>query len=585
MTFFRAKLRPVLILGIVLLSLFVPVMGVSAADPVVKFPDFGLEAAIRDAIKKPSGDIYRSDLQAITKISVNYRQIVNLSGLEYCTNCTDMDLRENLITDISPLGSLVNLNYLSLGDNQISDISPLSSLTNLRELDLYNNQISNIQPLSSLNQLTLIDLSNNRIVSISPLSSLKELTALSLFDNKISDITPLASLDKLTVIYLDSNQIADIAPLAANRGMSSNTLISVMDNPLNSKSINTYIPQLQDRGITVSYYGSAGAQTTATFKPAAKELPLIPDLSQRVWIFIGAGSVFAVILLIILIFFLPQHYHRLKKFEITDINEITEAARFRTFHDNTKEIAHNDIGLGVFCIIGGAVYVYLLGGLNIILVGIGLLLLAVGIWLKVTQSRTGLIFSIILILVFGGWIVGNAVLYIIGVVTALVNGDDYGVLTSSVVISLVIWIPFWFSFIKKTVIDAVKMFKNYAPKTVLKPANEALRKYDTLKKAIIYANHKKESDSVRFTTNSFQIAWRGKLDRCYGLLLSKSGDDFRIIRPEDIDVWDSAAAGTPLPAENNKDMNVALNEVVYNCSTDALSRARLRAWKKGTPLT
>jgi len=46
-------------------------------------------------------------------------------------------------------------------------------------------------------------------------------------------------------------------------------------------------------------------------------------------------------------------------------------------------------------------------------------------------------------------------------------------------------------------------------------------------------------------------------------LLSKSGDDFRIIRPEDIDVWSSTNDGASQPADNNKDMNVELNEVVY----------------------
>lgn len=53
---------------------------------VVNFPDTNLEAVIREAIGKPEGDIYQSDLEGLTKFSAEYKGIANLSGLEYCTN-------------------------------------------------------------------------------------------------------------------------------------------------------------------------------------------------------------------------------------------------------------------------------------------------------------------------------------------------------------------------------------------------------------------------------------------------------------------------------------------------------------------
>ena len=541
----RVKLLVCLFFTVITLALFLPVGAVSAADPVVNFPDTNLQAAIRDKINKPTGDIHQSDLENINGLLANYKNIGNLTGLEYCINLQVLDLSSNQIQDISLLAYLKNLDLLNLDSNNINDISPLASLTNL--VDLF--------------------LSSNQIKDISPLASLTNLDDLHLLSNQINDISPLLSLTNLTSLYLE-------------------------DNPLYLTSINTYIPRLKDRGVTVFYYPSVSfypsdtgqTTSTSTAKSPSSDQSLIPAPSPLVWIFIGIGGILAVTLLIMLIFFVPQHFNRLKKFEITDVTETTAAARFRTFHNNTRGIAHKDIGLGIFCVVAGGFYVWLLGGLNIILIGIGLLLLVGGIWLKVTQNRGGLVLSIVLMLVFGAWIVGNTVFNVIWIVNAFVNNIDIGGGAAYTVFSLVLWIPFWFSFIKETIIDAIKHFKNYSLKTVPKPTDKALRTFDALKKTIIYANYKKETDSVRFSAQPFFLAWLGKLDRRYGLLLSKSGDDFRIIRPEDIDVWSSTNDGASQPADNNKDMNVELNEVVYNCTVDALSRSRLLAWKKGTPI-
>ena len=72
------------------------------ADEVVILPDPNLEVAIREAIDKPIGDIYQSDLEELTEFSASERNIVNLSGLEHCTNMTSLDLGYNQISDISP---------------------------------------------------------------------------------------------------------------------------------------------------------------------------------------------------------------------------------------------------------------------------------------------------------------------------------------------------------------------------------------------------------------------------------------------------------------------------------------------------
>lgn len=69
----------------------------------VTFIDPNLEAAIREAIGKVTGSICRWDLEGLTSLSASERNIADLTGLEYCTNLTELDLRGNEISDISPL--------------------------------------------------------------------------------------------------------------------------------------------------------------------------------------------------------------------------------------------------------------------------------------------------------------------------------------------------------------------------------------------------------------------------------------------------------------------------------------------------
>ena len=146
-----------LILAIILISLLAFLLPVSivSADEVVTFPDPNLEAAIREAIGKPSGDIYQSDLVGLTSFTAESRSITNLAGLEHCTGLTYLYLWDNQISSIWSLSNLTGLTELYLAQNQISSISPLSGLTSLIHLNLGGNHISSLSPLSGLILLAL----------------------------------------------------------------------------------------------------------------------------------------------------------------------------------------------------------------------------------------------------------------------------------------------------------------------------------------------------------------------------------------------------------------------------------------------
>lgn len=228
--------------------------GVCGATVVV-FPDPNLEAAIREAINKPTGDILVTDLLGLTSFTAHSRAIQNLTGLEYAVNLEWLDLTSNQISSMSPLAGLTKLQVLYLQSNQITGIFSLSSITSLQFLDLYNNQISDLGPLSSLGSLSSLNLGSNQISDIVPLVGLTNLTYIGLSSNQVSDITALSGLTNLAYIDLSSNQVTDVSPLVANAGLDAFDYVRLEGNSLTQDALCIDIPALQARGVTVSFDG------------------------------------------------------------------------------------------------------------------------------------------------------------------------------------------------------------------------------------------------------------------------------------------------------------------------------------------
>ena len=267
-------------------------------DTPVNIPDRNFRAKIEAELGKPAGDaITVEDMQSLRELDASHANISDLTGLEYATNLTHLSLIDNTLSDISalagltnltgldlfgnnisdlsPLAGLINLTSLDLMDNSVSDISALAGLTNLTWLNLIDNSVSDISALAGLTNLTFLDLSKNNISDISASAKLTNLTRLALYDNTLSDISALSGLTNLEGLYLGKNalsdisalsgltnliqlwlrgnNISDISPLVANTGLGSGDCVEVWGNPLSDESINTHIPALQSRGVTVHF--------------------------------------------------------------------------------------------------------------------------------------------------------------------------------------------------------------------------------------------------------------------------------------------------------------------------------------------
>ena len=273
-------------------------MANTTGSQMVDIPDRSLRNSIEEALGKESGGpITEAEMATLTQFSALSASISDLTGLEFATNLTSMNLEANAISDLSVLSCLINLTTLKLSDNSISDLSALCGLTNLKLLTLYKNSVSDISALSGLTNLTVLNLMENSISDISALSRLTNLTVLNLGENSISDISALLGLTNLTLLWLEKNSISDISalsrltnltslyleknsisdistlsglcsltwlcleansvsdllPLLTNTGLGKESMVYLEGNRLSYPSIYTYIPALQSRGVKVHF--------------------------------------------------------------------------------------------------------------------------------------------------------------------------------------------------------------------------------------------------------------------------------------------------------------------------------------------
>jgi internalin A len=148
---------------------------------VVSIPDANLLQAIRDALGKQEGDITTDDMLSLMSLTAAGLSIGDLTGLEFATNLTFLDLSSNTFSDFSPISDLTGLIELQLRGLNLSDLNLLSGMSNLEILNISSSIFSDLNPLSGL----------------SGLNALSDLRALF---GRIGDLTPLASLPGLTFL-------------------------------------------------------------------------------------------------------------------------------------------------------------------------------------------------------------------------------------------------------------------------------------------------------------------------------------------------------------------------------------------------
>lgn len=211
-------------------------------DAVIVWKDKHFEAVVRNMLIKPAGDIYQSDVNRITELKLDGKNIESIEDVAHLKNLTSLSCYYNNITDISCLKELSKLETLDLPENQISDISSLGSLANLKELRIFNNKISDISCLKGLSNLEILYADSNEITNVSSLGELKKLKLLSIPKNNISDISGISGLTSLEHLDMSDNSISDISNL---KDLPSLKVLSLQNNKIRDISSLKGLKQLE----------------------------------------------------------------------------------------------------------------------------------------------------------------------------------------------------------------------------------------------------------------------------------------------------------------------------------------------------
>ena len=211
-------------------------------------PDANLREAIRDALGLPPGAAITSDAMLKLTELLTWGSVTDLTGLEYATNLTGLNLDNQPISNLSPIAGLIQLEWLGLSHTDVSDISPLASLSQLRSLDLGKFRSRNLDTGAS--ESLRLFYGHTDVSDISPLASLTQLERLFLGHTGISDISPLSALTQLTSLDLHSTAVSDISPLASLMQL---VKLNLVDCPLNADAHRVHIPAIQANGTEVAF--------------------------------------------------------------------------------------------------------------------------------------------------------------------------------------------------------------------------------------------------------------------------------------------------------------------------------------------
>ncbi|KAH9154748.1 hypothetical protein AeRB84_003209 [Aphanomyces euteiches] len=155
-------------------------------------------------------------IQEMELSSCRIREIGSLHG-DVFVNLRDLNLENNLISDISGLEKLPKLRVLNLSSNKIDRLTSAGPGTGilacpkLEVLQLARNLIADMVNLSlqHVPELKILNLEANDITSIVGLAALRELKELYLSKNKIRqfDPQPGANMSNLVLLKLDDNSL------------------------------------------------------------------------------------------------------------------------------------------------------------------------------------------------------------------------------------------------------------------------------------------------------------------------------------------------------------------------------------------
>ena len=230
----------------------------------VHIPDPNLRIMIAEELGKNSDvPITVEEMQRLGTLESRDRRVHDLTGLQFATNLTHLELDNSRVSDLSHLKGLTNLNFLEV-HGELADLSPIAGLIHLEHLDVSGTKVSDLTPIagllinlkvlsipdsvmlptavvqngfvhipdpnlravleetlgtkaiipSAMATLTILKASNRGIFNLAGLEFAVNLEELWISDTSVSDLSPLAGCTNLVSLVAWNTSISDLSPLA-----------------------------------------------------------------------------------------------------------------------------------------------------------------------------------------------------------------------------------------------------------------------------------------------------------------------------------------------------------------------------------
>jgi Leucine-rich repeat (LRR) protein len=144
-----------------------------------------IEAAIRKAAEKPTGELTEADLEKVVELQLFGNQLTDVTGLEKCTQLQVLGLGGNQLTELpTGLEKLTQLKDFRSQFSELTDVKGLDKLARLKKLYLGYNKLTSVRGLEKLTQLTELNLEDNPDLTKAQIAELqKALPKCEIFSN------------------------------------------------------------------------------------------------------------------------------------------------------------------------------------------------------------------------------------------------------------------------------------------------------------------------------------------------------------------------------------------------------------------
>lgn len=167
--------------GITLDSGIINYASQKTSDISKTFTDPKLLESVRESINKPTGSIYQSDVDKITELDVEQKQLTSLDGIEHLKSLETLNCASNFLTDLD-VSSNLELQDVKCYRNDITSLD-FTNNNELREVNAYWNKLEDIN-ISENALLENVDVSQNLLSSID-ISSSNNLDTVNISKNNI----------------------------------------------------------------------------------------------------------------------------------------------------------------------------------------------------------------------------------------------------------------------------------------------------------------------------------------------------------------------------------------------------------------